>query len=113
MAVSTTKLGYRQVGTGAIFVADAPIPIPAVAASTSTDDLTIAPGRTEQINGIPMPVRITAALPILPAIGASGLIVDFETLQRTVPDMSGDACLRCGWRRMPRRHWSHGCTPMA
>jgi putative ABC transport system permease protein len=90
MAVSKTPLGYRQVGNGTLFVADAPIPIPAVQAGTSPD-LTVAPGRTEQINGVPMPVRITDALPILPAIGGSGLLVDFETLQRTVPDEGGDS----------------------
>ncbi len=83
--------GFTQLAQGVkmdfhAYVAGGPIPLPAVQAGPSTTDLGITRDRSNSFNGHPIALRIMDAVPLLPAVGAHGLIVDLPSLEHLTSD---------------------------
>jgi hypothetical protein len=80
LAADATKAGQ---GDQRAFLSDAPIPVPAILAGTVTGWAYGDP-RYPPFGGDQLPVRVVGTLPVLPGLGARGLLIDLASAQRVV-----------------------------
>jgi hypothetical protein len=77
LQISATQTAFSS-GESTVASVDAPVPVPVAA----TGGLA-ASGSLESLDGSPVPATVVAPVAMLPRLGASGVLVDLEYLERT------------------------------
>jgi len=77
LQISANQSAFSS-GESTVASVDAPVPVPVVATGGLASD-----GSLESLDGSPVPATVVTPVAMLPRLGASGVLVDLEYLERT------------------------------
>jgi len=89
VAATTTGLSLSvaadqpgEVAGAAVYPIDAPLPVPIVLAGRPPSQWLFDDATTTRLGGRAVPVRVAAAVRVLPVVGAAGILTDLDTTRR-------------------------------
>ncbi|WP_067503411.1 ABC transporter permease [Actinoplanes sp. TFC3] len=85
MRTNTSQKRAALVGT-AVYAADATLPLPVILAGAAPNGWQFGDPLLYAVAADPVPVRVVASVPVLPAAGRAGLFTNLDTIRRVASD---------------------------